>query len=146
MLKHIVVVEDDFLQEGPLDEHLQEAFPKAKVTTLCTESEFRGRLDDLRQDAPDVVIMDVMLRWAHPGPAAPVPPPDVAAEGYFRAGLRCASLMASDDRLRDVPVIIYTILERSDLDRGGSLADGFTYVRKSPDLDILTRRIRQLTR
>ena len=43
-------------------------------------------------------------------------------------------------------MIIYTILERSDLDRdGGNLANGVTYVRKSSDLEILTRKIRQLT-
>jgi DNA-binding NarL/FixJ family response regulator len=141
----IVIVEDDFLQEGPLEQHLYSAFPAATIETLCTESECREKLSAYRQHPPDVVIMDVMLRWASPSPNAPAPPPDVVAGDYFRAGLRCAELMSRDEKLSQVPVIVYTILERSDLERDGERLPAVSYVRKSADLDILTRKVRELT-
>ena len=44
-----------------------------------------------------------------------------------------------------MPVIIYTILERTDLERdAGPLLHTNAYVRKSADLDILTRKVREL--
>jgi DNA-binding NarL/FixJ family response regulator len=145
MPAHIVVVEDDFLQEGPLQEHLQNTFPAARIETLSTESEFRERLAGLRDEKPDLVILDMMLRWTSPRPDLPEPPPDVVDGDYFRAGFRCAELMAKDDELNRVPVIIYTILERSDLERSGETMPLLgTYVRKSSDLHLLTKRIRDL--
>jgi hypothetical protein len=66
--------------------------------------------------------------------------------GYYRAGLRCADLLAEDPALRGVPVVFYTILERSDLERDGDQVTGDrTYVRKSADPEVLNRKVRQLT-
>jgi hypothetical protein len=91
--------------------------------------------------------MDVMLRWSFPSPDSAPPPDDVLAGGYYRAGLRCASLLLGDERLRDVPVLLYTILERSDLEREGqSLPENTEYLGKNSDLEVLSRRIRALIR
>lgn len=147
MAPYFVVVEDDHLQEGPLQDHLAAAFPDAAVETLCSEREFRERLPALRSRPPDVVVMDVMLRWTLPASDAPPPPPDVAADGYYRAGLRCARILLADARLARVPVILYTILERGDLERDGrTLPSSCTYVGKNTDLDVLSRMIRALCR
>jgi CheY-like chemotaxis protein len=144
---YILVVEDDHLQEGPLVDQLKEAFPGGQIDSVCTEHEFRERLGDLRKVAPDLVVMDVMLRWADPKPNSMDPPDEVVQEGFYRAGLRCAELMAADNQLKDVPVILYTILEREDLERQGKpLAANVTYMRKSADLDILLRKARELAR
>src|SRR5215217_6959334 len=133
MAGYLVVVEDDHLQEGPLEAHLREAFPTADVQTVPTEREFRELLPKLRDRPPDAVVLDVMLRWDFPRPDPPPPPADVEAGGYYRAGLRCAQLLSADKRLQRVPVIFYTILERADLERDGTaLADSVRYVRKSP--------------
>jgi DNA-binding NarL/FixJ family response regulator len=146
MAPFIVVVEDDHLQDGPLRELLQEQFPAARIDAVRTEKDFRGRLDDYRRDRPDVVVMDVMMRWADPRPGDPPPPPDVLAGGYRRAGIRCADLMARDPALCDVPVIYYTILERSDLERDTeALAGNVFLIRKSSDRQPLTRKVRELT-
>jgi CheY-like chemotaxis protein len=150
MSPRIVVVEDDHLQEGPLEEELLLRFPDARIQTMCTESEFRARLGEMRESVPDVVIMDVMLRWAFPSPDAPPMPEDVETGGHYRAGLRCVRLLAEDDVLRDVPVLLLTILERADLERieeeiasvGPDLATA--YVRKSADFGILTRKVSSL--
>jgi len=144
MTPYILVVEDDHLQDEPLSEHLREEFPGGRVLSIRTELEFRNRLEDFRADRPDVAIMDVMLRWALPSPDMQPPPQQVAEEGFYRAGLRCAELLAADPRLRTVPVIFYTILERSDLEQDGTrLPSDSVYVRKSPDMDLLARKVRE---
>ena len=147
MPPYIVVVEDDHLQEGPLEEYLIDRFPGSQVETIRFESDFRDRLEHYREARPDLVIMDVMLKWARSREDAPAEPPDVAEGQYFRAGMRCTRLMAADENLRDVPVIVYTILERQDLERDDpdwlSTCD---YVRKSSDLEVIGRRVRRLLR
>ena len=116
-MKHFLVVEDDHLQKGPLEDRLRMTFPGADVTVLSSEHQFRDYLPALRSSPPDLVLMDVMLRWSLPSPNAPAPPPDVAEGGYYRAGLRCAHLLLAEEQLHHVPVVLYTILERSDLER-----------------------------
>ncbi len=146
-MPHFVVVEDDHLQESPLTDHLAIDFPDATVETLTTEEQFRAHLPHMRTAAPDLVIMDVMLKWASSRRDLPPRPDDVAAGGYYRAGLRCARLMLDDSRLRRVPVVLYTILERSDLERDGqTLPANTTYVGKNCELDVLSRHIRSRLR
>ena len=144
---YILVVEDDHLQEGPLVDQINDAFPDGKVSSIYTEQEFRESLTELRGEAPDLVIMDVMLRWADPRPGNADPPEEVARDGFYRAGLRCAELIAADDKLHVIPVILYTILEKEDLQRQGKpLPANVTYLRKSADLDVLVRKVHELAR
>lgn len=145
MAPYIVIVEDDHLQEAPLQDYLTGTITDAQIETICTELEFRTRLPALRARVPDLVIMDVMLRWTFPAPDAVAPPEDVASGGYYRAGLRCARLLADDPQLCGVPVILYTILERSDLERDGeTLPKNSTYLGKHTELDVLSRKARDL--
>lgn len=141
---HLVVVEDDHLQAGPLSEHLAAAFDPVTVETVATEEDFRTAMRlRFRGSVPDLIVMDVMLRWAFPRPDMTAPPPDVVAGGYHRAGLRCARLLHADEVLRSVPVVLYTILEESDLLRGGrDLPPNATYVGKTSEFDVLVRRLR----
>jgi len=142
-MPRFLVVEDDHLQEGPLQDALAVAFADAQVRTASTEEEFRTALPELRAAPPDLIVLDVMLRWADPRPDPTPPPADVVAGGYYRAGLRCARLLAADERLAGVPVILYTILELDDLERDGQrLPPNATYVGKTADLDALVRHIR----
>lgn len=140
-----VIVEDDHLQEGPLTDNLEASFPGTHVTTLSSENEFREFLPKMRDAVPDLVLMDVMVRWTFASPTAPQPPEDVVTGGYYRAGLRCAALMNDCQELRHVPVILYTILERSDLERDSEkLPPNCSYVGKSGDIDALIRKVRSL--
>jgi len=142
-----VVVEDDHLQEEPLADHLREVFSGAQVIVISTEEEFRERLPALRADVPDLVLMDVMLRWADPRPGIPKPPEEVLSGGYYRAGQRCAQLMLDDPVLRAVPVVLFTILERSDLERDGQrLPANASYIGKNVELDVLVRHVRYCLR
>jgi DNA-binding NarL/FixJ family response regulator len=144
--QHIVIVEDDHLQEGPLEQTLQRSFPESMISTVKTEHEFRSRMDAFRREPPDVVVMDVMLRWTDPSPSMEQPPSEVIAGGYYRAGLRCASLLEADRQLRNVPVIFYTVVERTALEREGtSIGRRASYLRKSPDATMLVKRIRDVS-
>ncbi|HEY5788123.1 MAG TPA: response regulator [Microlunatus sp.] len=140
-----LIVEDDHLQKGPLEENLRSAFPEVRITVLGSEHQFREHLPLLVEAPPSLVLMDVMLRWSLPSPTAPEPPADVTEGGYYRAGLRCANLLLADERSRAVPVVLYTILERSDLERDGTgLPANSSYVGKSGDIEVLLRKVRAL--
>jgi CheY-like chemotaxis protein len=146
MQRRIIVVEDDHLQEGPLVERLEAACPGYRIDSVRTECEFRERLPSLRADRPDLVIMDVMLRWDDPRRDPTEPPATVVREGFYRAGLRCVELMSIDPRLASVPIILYTILEKSDLDQDSRMMSAKVfYLRKSTDLDTLVRKVREFT-
>jgi len=142
-----IVVEDDHLQEAPLQDYLTSVFPDSTVETISTEEDFRLAMPAMRANIPDLVVLDVMLRWSFPRPNPPKPPKDVLSGGYYRAGLRCAQLLQEDALLRDVPVVLYTILELNDLLRDGQqLPPNSTYVGKNSELDVLVRHIRGVLR
>jgi CheY-like chemotaxis protein len=113
----ILLVEDDPLQAELVTEFLtsQSAFPSAVIRRISTESQFRSNFEDIASNNPDVIIMDIMLRWADPAPEFELPPEDIAEEGFYRAGLRCERLLANDPRTSDIPIILYTILGNGDL-------------------------------
>lgn len=146
MAPYIVIVEDDHLQSESLHEYLSSAIIGADIEIIHTELEFRQRLPALRERVPDVMIIDVMLKWTFPALHALPAPKEVEKEGYYRAGLRCARLLTDDSRLSRVPLVLYTILERSDdLERGGEvLPANSTYVGKNTELDVLSRKVRAL--
>ncbi len=138
------MVEDDHLQKGPISDRLSEAFADAEIDLIDTEERFRERLIQFRSALPDIIIMDVMLRWASPRPDVQAPQ-DVLEGGYYRAGFRCAELLGMDPELARVPVVMYTILEKSDLERDGlQFSPTWSYLRKSADLDMLIRRVKDL--
>jgi CheY-like chemotaxis protein len=146
MSKTIVVVEDDYLQADWIQARLEEAFPQVNILPVSTESEFLRRFDEIASSRPDVVVMDVMLRWADPSPNIADMTDDVKKEGFYRAGLRCALTMAADARTAEVPVILYTVLEGADLkDEFRNLPPNVQYVPKQPELEPLFQKINELT-
>src|SRR6267154_1778537 len=108
----ILIVEDDHLQAEWIHMSLAQAFPKAEFNCVRTEAEFRSRFGEIADNRPQVVVMDVMLRWEDPSPEITPRPDYVEAEGFYRAGLRCERMLAQDERTSHVPVILYTVLER----------------------------------
>jgi len=145
MSPRFVIVEDDHLQKGPLEANLQAAFAGAQITTFISEHQFSENIHTLQNSPPDLILMDVMLRWTIPSPNSPAPPAEVAEGGYYRAGLRCANLLLANERLREVPVVLYTILEQADLERDGNrLPANCSYVGKSGDIEVLLRKARAL--
>lgn len=137
----ILLVEDDPLQAESILASLKAHFAGMGIKHLSTEQEFRAKLDEIAASPPDLVILDVMLRWTDPSPGLEVPPEEVRRERHYRAGLRCQRLLSQ--KLGDdcPPILLYTILETDDV---GPLPSGVDHLSKSSDLGPLIVRIRQL--
>lgn len=142
---YILVVEDDHLQYDPIQDSLKQAFPDAKVDRISTESQFRLFIDSEQAGLPDLVVLDVMLAWAVPSENMPEPPQAVIEGGYYRAGFRCEQLLAQHERTKGIPAILYTVLERDDLEKDlGAVRPNTVYLRKTPDPEDLFRLINSL--
>ena len=142
----ILIVEDDYLQAEWIYEKLKEAIPEATFLRVNTELEFRSRFDEIANTQPDIAVMDVMLRWTDPSPDLTLPPVEIQKEGFYRAGLRLERLLAGDERTANVPVILYTVLERADLNHElSNLPARVQHLPKQSELTPLIQKIRELT-
>lgn len=139
----ILLVEDDYIQSDLICEALEQAFPSDVVELIRTEHEFRSRLVDIKARPPDIIILDIMLRWTLPSRDMPELPQDVREEGLYRAGFRCKKLLSEHARTRDIPVILYTVMEVSDIAEDlQDIASGAVYLRKEADMTSLIQLIR----
>jgi CheY-like chemotaxis protein len=143
----ILLVEDDYLQEEAIVVAIRKEFPQIQVEILNTELEFRQALDRIAAEPPDLIILDVMMRWTDPSPEM-VPQPDEVKEGkYYRAGIRCEKLLRTRPETKRIPVIFYSILELKDLGIDLPLVDGLVfYLPKGSDPEPLFNTIRGLAR
>lgn len=138
----VLLVEDDHDQADFIKGFLGQELAGSEIELIRTEHEFRGRLDAIAERPPDVVVMDVMLRWTDPSPAMEPRPQDVKEGGIFEAGLRCRAQLADRPATAAVPVILYTVLERDDLDAKYQAM----HLGKEADSESLVHAIRSLTR
>ena|SRR5258706_12884053 len=75
------------------------------------------------------------------------PSTEVQREGFYRAGIRCAKLLAERQTTKNIPVILYTILAYADLkDQLNELPARVIHVRKESDDDRLIEVIQELRR
>lgn len=112
---YAVVVEDDHQQVDDIEATLEQHLPGIEISVLKTESAFYAWVAAV-QRVPTVFIIDVMLRWADPSPEAPPSPDFIRTEGHYTAGLRCLRLLRQQAALRKVPVILYTVVEKADIE------------------------------
>src|SRR5947207_198508 len=113
---HILLLENDDLQVEQIEADIKARFgPDVTVERIATEYDFRQWLNAADQSMPDIAILDVMVSWTDPAPEIPEPPREVSEQGHYRAGLRCANLLAK--KAPQIPIILYTVLEKNDLAR-----------------------------
>lgn len=112
---NILVLEDDDTQAEWINTQLVKEFPQAQVQLVYTEAEFRFFITNAREAIPDVVVLDMMVPWDDPTPEAKPVPDDIRDGGPYRAGLRCIRLLTEEQRTKHIPIILHTILDRSDL-------------------------------
>jgi DNA-binding NarL/FixJ family response regulator len=143
---HILVVEDDGLQAESVVSGLKRAFPRAVVNLVETEHQFVTGIDQIKNDPPSVIVMDVMMRWTEPSTDMPPRPENVKRDGFYKAGFRCRDLLAQYKETKNIPLILYTVLENEDLYMGDPDSFGTaTYLRKDAELDSLVHTIRECT-
>jgi DNA-binding NarL/FixJ family response regulator len=141
---YVVLLEDDYLQAELIEKELKRSFPNLRLEIISTEQEFYQRVDQIAEAAPDVAVLDVMVRWTDPSLAMPPAPKEVTEEGFFRAGLRCQKLL--HERNSNINVLLYTILEKGDLALElKKLSRNVIHLKKESDPQILMDKIRILT-
>ena len=136
----ILIVEDDDYQAGWLVFVLQRVFPESEVQLCETESQFQITFPLIAvTNPPDIVIMDIMLRWQNHGQDISVPY-IINRESFYRAGFRCQKSISIF--LPDTPVIMYSCLELSDIAMDLMYTpQNVSYVSKCIDPTILLNRI-----
>ena len=136
----ILIVEDDPVQA----QHMEAAIRRelgAEVWRMATEYDFQAGFEEIATRKPDLIVIDVMLRWADPAEEIPDKPANWAQTGgYTRAGLRCHAMLRKDERTGEIPALLYTVLGQEAL----GLLQGVEYLQKGNGLDRLLVGIKQL--
>ncbi len=143
---YVLIVEDDPVQFEFIEESLigDSKFGRVNIDRISSESEFVNRFETIATNRPDVVIMDIMLKWTDPSEDMVIPP-DVAAETY-RGGMRCSNKLASDPRTKGIPIIIYSVLDEEDLENDLNLLPNVRYILKDFNSQKILSTIRSLLR
>jgi predicted nucleotide-binding protein len=110
----ILLLEDDHLTAENVADELRRNFSGCTVEHISTECAFRQRFATFAMNPPDVFVFDVMVRWTNPSSHMEPIPDEIRNHGPFRAGLRCQNIVAENDVTKSIPVILYSVLERSD--------------------------------
>ena len=137
----LVVVEDDYHHGKWVCGELGRLYHETDVDLIRSEVEFLDHLQSLEERPPDAVIMDIMVGWQNPDDLAPgalLKPASAFTQtgSELSAGLRLIRKMQESERLRTVPVLIYSVMERVDLDRS-DLPDHVIFVQKQQTIDRL---------
>jgi CheY-like chemotaxis protein len=111
----ILLVEDDWLYIEALSGALRGRWPDTEIQSYASEHAFRAGITTISSFRPNVALIDVVLRWTVPSRTIPAPPPEVLDDGRFRAGIRCQQLLARNPATSSTPVILYTVLDRKDI-------------------------------
>jgi CheY-like chemotaxis protein len=138
---YVLIVEDDKVQFQSFEKALRESSVISRINRIRTEKEFNDRFEEIALDKPDVILMDIMLRWADPEPDLPPPPPEIDNEGFYRAGLRCERLLARDDRTKNIPIVIYSVLDSGQVGKEIPRRPGVNFLNKTFDLKALERAL-----
>ena len=127
---------------------LKETDPGAEISRIETESEFLEKMKNLQSGTaspPDLFILDLMVKWTTPSTLTPRPEHMQDADSR-RAGMRCAKLLKTCAQTRDKPMIIYTILQRTDVvddDKDiEELGNNVWFIPKTPDESELIKAVR----
>jgi CheY-like chemotaxis protein len=143
----ILLLEDDPLTCEWLDNTIKSELSdlRPEIEVIETESEFtQNWIPEVSKGIrtpPDVIVIDIMLRWTDPSPDQPPRPPEVIEGGFVRAGLRCLDLIRKQPVLSQTRVILFTSLTPEDLNAFGGKPQEVLLVQKD-DQDAVLGRIR----
>lgn len=149
----IVILEDDHLQFQNLERAIKEGFQHAgraepEVRRINNEYDFLRAVKDgeFRRRLPDVILLDVMVRWYDPAPPRETPAKPREYEddefAYRRAGIRCYRLFKTE--VPDAPTmpLLISLLEAEDLESDlAAFEVRPTFLRKHEDQPGLIARL-----
>lgn len=142
-----LLLEDDTEQFDVVSNALRQELPHIKIQRISTESAFRRELEAVYLNPPHVFVIDVMLRWTDPSAEYEPMPPEIRADsGHYRAGFRCAQMLAESKSTSNVPVIIYSVIDEGDLkaeiERLGLNLPNLRFIRKQSYVSNLAEEIK----
>jgi len=114
MLK-VLIVEDDYLYALSLKVQFEHEFREVEIFLIKSEKQFREDLKAIEEFAPDLIILDVMLRWMNAPHNTSSIPKDVEEMGSYRAGFRCLKSLSESHVFKDTPIIIHSVLGKDEL-------------------------------
>jgi CheY-like chemotaxis protein len=136
-----ILVEDNFQQARLIEDAIRRSFAHAVVEVVQTESRFYARIPEFVERPPNAIVLDMMLRWRDANETVD-PPPEVVSD-VSTAGIRCARRL---NAIGHVPIVLYTVLERTDFDDGLAQVPGVVaYVSKQADFTELMSVLKRFT-
>jgi CheY-like chemotaxis protein len=106
-----LILEDNWQHAELLSGWLHRQFPGVEIRIVETAKRFQHGLDEFVRFSPDVIILDMMVRFTDPDD--PDPATGSEQEDFFTAGARCY------EQLRTLKlesrVIIYSVIDEGDL-------------------------------
>ncbi len=123
-----------------LTKKLNNVLYDVNLTPINTEYEFYQHMRNLSEPYLNLVMLDIMLRWTDPSPNMVQPHINVKKEGYYRAGFRCEYLIRQNRITKDIPVLLYTLLDEQDIEEDMLRVDKekTKYVGKNADDELLS--------
>ena len=106
------------IDDSPTDVHVYGNMLKKNGFEVESASNAEDGIEMAKNTQPDLILMDVMLRWTDPVPPEEMPPEpaEVEEEGYYRAGIRCVRRLRKQEQTDPrIPILLFTILSDHDL-------------------------------
>ena len=140
----ILMIEDNFAIGEPIRDEIRNTFGVAHW--LETESDFHVEWPNIAANPPRAAVIDIMLKWDILRREKRLRP--AAASDMYRAGIRCADTVLDDPRTKHIPIILFSVIDRTDLaddiDRLKKKGN-VTYLQKSSEPSQLISLLRQVT-
>jgi len=111
----LLLIEDDPLQAEWVTSAFKRDFKHIEVWNIHTERGFLTQIDQIETWMPDLIILDVMIRWTDPAVEMSDVPEDIISEGFLNAGFRCMERISRSETLYAVPIIMYSVLATADI-------------------------------
>jgi predicted nucleotide-binding protein len=113
----IMIIEDDPYTKSAIRDVFEEFFPNSELNVLSSVSELKRALDDglLTVNPPDLIVVDMILRWSRPAPHMPEIPVELQPYEMSRAGFKCIELLRATSGGGPIPVILHTMLTAEEL-------------------------------
>lgn len=144
----VLLVEDDHLQAACIRSTLEKHFTVPEIVLLSTVRDFHNALPTIAALPPDIIILDVLLRYDTPEGAVRLvrDESDAAARDYFyRSGLECLEAILTTPATAATPTILYSVLSREEIWNASSqLPPHIRCLEKGADDARLVRQIRSM--